>query len=129
MIHLYTSAGLTPPSSFESLTKPEIVDAIIAAREDDDDAVELPPSSPRGESEYSSEGDVDDGNIAGGEETDVASKPGRTRNITNPLRRRATVNDLMRGAAKPMKGRSLSMGQLGIGENPKSGRKGAGDGR
>lgn len=129
MIRLYTSAGLTPPSSFESLTKPEIVDAIIAAREDDDDAVELPPSSPRGESEYSSEGDADDGNIAGGEETDVGSRAGRTRSITSPLRRRATVHDLVRGAGKPIKGRSLSMGQLGIGENSKSGRPGKGDGR
>jgi hypothetical protein len=66
--------------------------------------VELPPSSPRGESEYSSEGDGDDGNVAGGEETDVGSRAGRTRSIGNPLRRRATVNDLVRGAGKPIKG-------------------------
>jgi hypothetical protein len=134
LIRLYASAGLSPAFSFETLTKPEIVDAIVAIREEDDgadDAVELPPSSPRGESEYSSEGDGDDGNVAGGEETDVGSRVGRTKSFTSQLRRRATVNDLGRGGARPMKGRSLSMGQLGVGESLKNGRvgKGASDGR
>jgi hypothetical protein len=126
LVYLYTTAGLTPPSSFESLTKPEIVDAIVDAREDNeggcDDSVELPPSSPRAGSECSSEGeaagedvDNDEGNFAGGEETDAsmgASK--RMKMGASQLRRRATVNELGRGgAARPMKGRSLSMGQLG----------------
>jgi len=127
LVCLYTTAGLTPPSSFESLTKPEIVDAIIAAREDNDDlddSVELPPSSPRAGSECSSEGDVDDdGNVAGGEETD-ASVGGAKRMKTgaSPLKRRATVNELGRGSgvARPMKGRSVSMSQFG--ESSKGGR-------
>lgn len=143
LVHLYTSAGLSPPSSFESLTKPEIVDAIIATREDnDEDLIELPPSSPRG-SEYSSEGDnqdedeldvdADDGNVAGGEETDAtfSSKVGRLRGAgasgaANPLRRRATVNDIGHGVGRPNKGRSLSMGQLG--ESSRGGKVGRGVG-
>lgn len=137
LIHLYTSAGLSPPSSFESLTKPELVDAIIGSRdEEENDTIELPPSSPRG-SEYSSDGDVeaaeaeeeetqevDDGNIAGGEETDAGtshSKSNRRGNNGggNPLRRRATVNDLAKSVGVAMgrrpigQSRSLSMGQIG----------------
>ena len=129
LVHLYTTAGLTPPSSFESLTKPEIVDAIIAAREDNeglDDSVELPPSSPRGGSECSSEGEVDDdddddGNAAGGEETDVSMGGARRMRMgASALKRSATANELGRGRARPMKGRSVSMGQLG--ESSKGGR-------
>lgn len=60
--------------------------------------------------------DDDDGNVAGGEETD-ASMGGakRTKMGASPLKRRATVNELGKGsgAARPMKGRSVSMGQLG----------------
>jgi hypothetical protein len=129
LVYLYTTAGLTPPSSFESLTKPEIVDAIIAAREDTeglDDSVELPPSSPRAGSECSSEGEAeaDDGNVAGGEETDASMGGGsrRMRVGANPLKRRATVNELGKCgiAGRPVKGRSVSMGQLG--ESSKGGR-------
>jgi hypothetical protein len=131
LVHLYTTAGLTPPSSFESLTKPEIVDAIIATREDNeglDDSVELPPSSPRGGSEGSSEGssegevdDDDDGNAAGGEETDVSMGGARRMRMgASALKRSATANELGRGGARPMKGRSVSMGQLG--ESSKGGR-------
>ncbi|KAH9180742.1 hypothetical protein EDB89DRAFT_2122069 [Lactarius sanguifluus] len=67
---LHRSAGLSDDP--ECLTKHEIVDAIVTAR---DDLAELPPSSPYGvdganSSEYSS----DDGNFAGGEETDAGSR-------------------------------------------------------
>lgn len=105
------------------------MDAIIAAREDNeslDGSVELPPSSPRAGSECSSEGEVevDDGNVAGGEETDASMGGGsrRTRMGANSLKRRATVNELVRGGgtARPIKGRSVSMGQLG--ESSKGGR-------
>lgn len=135
LVYLYTTAGLIPPSSFESLTKPEIVDAIIAARDDneagDEDLVELPPSSPRAGSECSSEGEGPeedeeedgDGNVAGGEETDVSTAGSRrTRVGASQLKRRATVNELGRGGglARPVKGRSLSVGQLG--ESSKIGR-------
>ncbi|KAF7974846.1 hypothetical protein HWV62_11225 [Athelia sp. TMB] len=127
LIEVYTSAGLTPPSSFESLTKPEIVEAIVAAREATDDdpddsdgpdeSIDLPPSSPRGGSEYSSDGEVgdeqDDGNVAGGEETDAVGSWKRPRGGNNLLRRRATVNDFGSGSGRPLKGRSLSMGQMG----------------
>ena len=129
LIHLYTSAGLSPPSSFESLTKPELVEAIIGSR-DEDDGIELPPSSPRG-SEYSSDGGVDadeieeetqeaeDGNVAGGEETDAGSslsKPNRRGSGGNALKRRATVNDLGKsgvGRRTNSQSRSLSMGRIG----------------
>ena len=92
----------------ESLTKQEIVDAIVAARDDDEEA-SLPPSSPRdrdgGSSEYSS----DDGNVAGGEETDAGH-----RDVVEPngLRRRVTVHDVGRLAARPTKGRTFSLGDL-----------------
>jgi hypothetical protein len=122
LVYLYTTAGLNPPSSFESLTKPEIVDAIITLREDSeslDDSVELPPSSPRAGSEYSSEGEVgeDGGNTAGGEETDASMGvgAGSRRVRATPLRRSATVNEVRKsnGAGRAMKERSVSMGQIG----------------
>lgn len=103
LVQLYHSTGLSHDA--ESFTKQEIVDAIIAAR---DDIVSLPPSSPLGRdgsSDYSS----DDGNAAGGEETDIG---GRCTNRTLALRRRATAFDLNRVSSKFTKGRSLSMGQL-----------------
>lgn len=118
-----------------------MVDAIIAAREDDDgsddsadDSIELPPSSPRAGSEYSSDGDeeADDGNIAGGEETDSVGPYRRARgNTANPLRRRATVNDFGGGIGRPSKGRSLSLGQIGSPTDSSKGKlgRGVGDGR
>jgi len=101
---LHQSAGLSDDP--ECLTKQEIVDAIITAR---DDLAELPPSSPYGldganSSEYSS----DDGNIAGGEETDAGS-----RRRANPagLRRHVTVHDVGHGPApSPQRGRCFSLG-------------------
>lgn len=107
------------------MTKPEIVEAIVAAREansDSDDSdgpdgsIDLPPSSPRGESEYSSDGETeeghDDGNVAGGEETDVVGSWRRPRGGNSMLRRRATVNDVSNGSGRPLKSRSISMGQI-----------------
>lgn len=102
---LHRSTGLSDDP--ECLTKQEIADAIVMAR---DDLAELPPSSPYGldganSSEYSS----DDGNIAGGEETDAG-----TRRRLNPpgLRRHVTVHDVGhdRPGPSPQRGRSFSLG-------------------
>ncbi|THH29084.1 hypothetical protein EUX98_g5106 [Antrodiella citrinella] len=70
LVRLYQLAGLTEDA--ELLTKHEIVDSIVAAR---DELAPLPPSSPpgamdSGSSDYSSDG----GNVAGGEETDFGRK-------------------------------------------------------
>ncbi|GBE81813.1 hypothetical protein SCP_0401860 [Sparassis crispa] len=101
LVRLYIAAGLTEDA--ELLTKHEIVDCIVAAR---DDVAELPPSSPgigdSNSSDYSSDG----GNVAGGEETDFGGK------FRNGLRRRATVQDLGRSARSTAASRSLSLGQL-----------------
>ncbi|KDQ61060.1 hypothetical protein JAAARDRAFT_124777 [Jaapia argillacea MUCL 33604] len=107
LIRLYIAAGLTDDA--DSLTKLEIVEAIISAR---DDVADLPPSSPPGRNDgNSSEYSSDDGNIAGGEETDIAGRYGPR---ANGLRRRVTVHELGQNIAKPVKGRSLSLGQLDI---------------
>jgi hypothetical protein len=105
---LHRSAGLSEDP--ETLTKQEIVDAITSAR---DELAELPPSSPYGNdgtnsSEYSS----DDGNVAGGEETDAGN---RNRPQPTGLRRHATVHDVghtgIRAGvhAAPMQSRSFSL--------------------
>ncbi|KAI0957880.1 hypothetical protein AcW1_006129 [Taiwanofungus camphoratus] len=72
LVQLYVAAGLSEEA--ELFTKPEIVDCIIAAR---DDIAELPPSSPGVADSNSSDYSSDGGNIAGGEETDIG---GRCRN-------------------------------------------------
>jgi mitogen-activated protein kinase kinase kinase 13 len=105
---LHRSAGLSEDP--ETLTKQEIVDAITSAR---DELAELPPSSPYGcyggnSSEYSS----DDGNIAGGEETDAGN---RSRPHPMGLRRHMTVHDVGHSPIRPTpapvpSGRSLSLG-------------------
>jgi mitogen-activated protein kinase kinase kinase 13 len=101
LVHLYNSAGLS--ENPEALTKQEIVDVIVAAR---DDFAPAPPSSPPGVSSgYSS----DEGNAAGDEENNVLP---RYEVMSNGLRRRATTNYLSRPNEKPCKGRSLSMGNL-----------------
>ncbi|KAF4576652.1 hypothetical protein EYR40_000899 [Pleurotus pulmonarius] len=101
LVRLYMSAGLLDDA--EALTKHEIVDAIVAAR---DDVAELPPSSPpRGDGD-SSDGSSDDGNVAGDEETDFAPRR------TSTLRRRVTINDVARTSSKPLQKRSLSMGHF-----------------
>lgn len=100
LVRLYAAAGLTEDA--ELLTKPEIVDCIIAAR---DDVADLPPSSPgvaSGSSDYSSDG----GNVAGGEETDFGNR------FRNGLKRRATVHDLSRVSRRHMPDRSLSMSHI-----------------
>ncbi|KZT27299.1 hypothetical protein NEOLEDRAFT_1130828 [Neolentinus lepideus HHB14362 ss-1] len=105
LVHLYNAAGLSGDP--ETLTKPEIVDAIIAVRED---VAELPPTSPPlAAADNSSECSSDDGNFAAGEETDISSRYG-TR--ANGLRRRVTVHNLSEKMSKALKGRSLSLGQL-----------------
>ncbi|KAI9459501.1 hypothetical protein BJY52DRAFT_1266235 [Lactarius psammicola] len=102
---LHRSAGLSDDP--ECLTKQEIVDAIITAR---DDLAELPPSSPYGLDGANSSGfSSDDGNFAGGEETDAGS-----RRRPNPagLRRHVTVHDVGHAhlAPSPPRGRSFSLG-------------------
>lgn len=86
LVRLYGAAGLTEDA--ELLTKHDIVDCLVAAR---DDLASLPPSSPpglpdSGSSDYSSDG----GNVAGGEETDFGSRS------RNGLRRRATMLEMGR---------------------------------
>ncbi|OSD08386.1 hypothetical protein PYCCODRAFT_1356579 [Trametes coccinea BRFM310] len=121
LVRLYTAAGLTEDA--ELLTKPEIVDCIIAAR---DDVAELPPSSPgvgdSGSSDYSSDG----GNVAGGEETDFGHR------FRTGLRRRATLHDLGRVSRRHMPDRCLSMSHIQhqVGDlSPSHGkrRRGSGD--
>ncbi|KAI0672755.1 hypothetical protein C8Q78DRAFT_1021226 [Trametes maxima] len=101
LVRLYEAAGLTEDA--ELLTKPEIVDCIVAAR---DDVADLPPSSPgvadSGSSDYSSDG----GNVAGGEETDFGQR------ARNGMRRRATLHDLGRASRRHMPDRCLSMGNI-----------------
>lgn len=102
---MHCSAGLS--DNPEILTKQEIVDAIIAAR---DDLAELPPSSPYGrDGANSSECSSDDGNIAGGEETDAGS---RRRSHPLGLRRHATTDNVTHAPnlAAPRQGRSFSLG-------------------
>lgn len=98
---MHRSAGLSDDP--EILTKQEIVDAIITAR---DDLAELPPSSPYGAN--SSECSSDDGNIAGGEETDAGIQ---RRPQLLGLRRHATHNVTQApNLVPPHQGRSFSLG-------------------
>lgn len=108
LVRLYASAGLTEDA--ELLTKHEIVDCIMAAR---DDIASLPPSSPpgagdSGSSDYSSDG----GNVAGGEETDFST---RSKHI---LRRRVTLHDIERPARRGLSSdRCFSLAQM---DHPRS---------
>ncbi|KAF9246408.1 hypothetical protein BU15DRAFT_39606 [Melanogaster broomeanus] len=104
LVRLYVATGLSDDA--ESFTKPELVEAIVAVR---DDIASLPPSSPPGRGEgNSSDYSSDDGNVAGDEETDIGTKyrtlPG--------LRRRATVNGMGQLGVRAPQARSLSLGQL-----------------
>lgn len=104
LVHLYNVAGLSEDA--ESFTKPELVEAIVAMR---DDIASPPPSSPpRRPESASSNYSSDDGNVAGDEETDLGIK------YRGPvaLRRRATVNCVSSMNSRVLKSRSLSMGQL-----------------
>lgn len=119
LVRLYGAAGLTEDA--ELLTKHEIVDCIVAAR---DDLASLPPSSPpglpdSGSSDYSSDG----GNVAGGEETDFGNR------LRNGLRRRVTVHEMGRHIQRPAPERSFSLGEVvhrqtypttGIASHPKT---------
>ncbi|KAG9318598.1 hypothetical protein JVU11DRAFT_691 [Chiua virens] len=103
LVRVYVASGLS--DDVESLTKPELVNAIISAR---DDLASLPPSSSPGRpDDNSSDFSSDDGNIAGDEETDAGAKYTTSSN----LRRRVTVNGMSKIATRALKTRSLSMGQ------------------
>ncbi|KAF9014072.1 hypothetical protein BDQ17DRAFT_1419000 [Cyathus striatus] len=104
LVRLYELAGLGDDG--EQFKKAKLAEAIISTR-DDDDVASLPPSSPpRGAaSDYSS----DDGNIAGDEETDACPLASTS---AHTLRRRATTNDFGIAAGRPLKGRSVSMGNI-----------------
>src|SRR6266436_6061753 len=96
------SAGLFDDP--ETLMKQEIIGTIISAH---DDLTELPPSSPYGGTN-SSDCSSDDGNIAGGEETDAGSQQ-----RSYPLGSRQHVVQNVAHApnlAAPQLGRSFSLG-------------------
>ena len=102
LVRLYQLAGLTEEA--ELLTKQEIVEAIMAAR---DEVAPLPPSSPpgpmdSGSSDYSSDG----GNVAGGEETDIGYR------LRNGMKRRATMHDISRSVPQLGQERCYSLGEL-----------------
>lgn len=103
LVRLYTYAGLS--DDFDALTKYDLAEAIISAR---DDLVDLPPSSPSGCT--SSDGSSDDGNFGGGEETDV--NPRFRPPVANGLRRRVTVHNVVAQTARNRAGRTTSLGQL-----------------
>jgi hypothetical protein len=116
LVRLYIIAGL--PDDAELLTKHEIIDCLISARED---YASLPPSSPIGRNDGSSSGSLsDDGNVAGDEETDVAPVDPPALNET--MRRRVTVQDFGAVNGRVPKGRSMSMGNLINREDPTAGQ-------
>ncbi|KAI0072261.1 hypothetical protein K474DRAFT_1701070, partial [Panus rudis PR-1116 ss-1] len=103
LARLYSLAGLSEDPAL--LTKPEIVDCLIATRED---LVSLPPSSPpqptdSNSSDYSSDGG---GNVAGGEETDVGHR------LRNSLKRRVTLHEVNHTPTKPHPERCFSLGEI-----------------
>ncbi|KAI6005837.1 hypothetical protein EDD15DRAFT_2214117 [Pisolithus albus] len=99
LVRLYNAAGLVDdPDSF---TKPELVEAIVAAR---DDVASLPPSSPPARPDsISSDYSSDDGNVAGDEGTDIGVKY----RAPFGLRRRATVNCMSNMDARSLNTRIL----------------------
>ncbi|KAL1742908.1 hypothetical protein HDZ31DRAFT_65511 [Schizophyllum fasciatum] len=110
LVRLYHAAGLSEDA--ESLTKPDVITAIVAARDDDDDDAAGPPSSPPrdGLSDYSSD---DGGNVAADEDDDDVLDEPRTSPMY--LRRRATYQVLDSSVArkKPKtNARSMSMGNM-----------------
>jgi hypothetical protein len=107
---LYDLAGLT--ENADTLTKSDIIDAIVNARDDD---ASVPPSSPLGRADgVSSEYSSDDGNMAGDEGTDFAGP--RRGPLASPTRRRATLNDLGKSATRTVKVRNTSLGNLPVRE-------------
>lgn len=102
LLQLYTAAGLSDDA--HNLTKLELAEAIIAVR---DDIVSLPPSSPPGRD--ASDCSSDEGNAAGGEETDAGTRY----RVPPGLRRRATVHLAANQAnSRFLKTRSLSLGHI-----------------
>jgi mitogen-activated protein kinase kinase kinase 13 len=103
LVRLYSLAGLTEDA--ELLTKHEIVDCMIAAR---DDLASLPPSSPtNGADSGSSDCSSDGGHVAGGEETDFAAR------YRNGMSRRNTYNSVSKPAIRPSAAdRCYSMSQI-----------------
>ncbi|KAG2147232.1 hypothetical protein BD769DRAFT_1649870 [Suillus cothurnatus] len=102
LLQLYTAAGLSDDA--HNLTKLELAEAIIAVR---DDIVSLPPSSPPGRD--ASDCSSDEGNAAGGEETDAGTRY----RVPPGLRRRATVHLATNQAnSRFLKTRSLSVGHI-----------------
>ncbi|KAF6763866.1 TKL/TKL-ccin protein kinase [Ephemerocybe angulata] len=92
LVRLYNQGGL--PEDPELLTKAEIIEVIIDARQD------------AASSDYSS----DEGNVAGDEDDqdvdpEVSEPPGA-------LRRRATMLEIAKTPTRPLKGRSMSLGTL-----------------
>jgi len=112
LVRLYNTTGLADDA--ESFTKPELVQAIVSAR---DDIASLPPSSPPGRPDsISSDYSSDDGNVAGDEETDIGVKY----RAPFGLRRRATVNGMGDIGSRALKSRSMSMGQLNVHSCPET---------
>ncbi|KAJ6502243.1 hypothetical protein C8R45DRAFT_975873 [Mycena sanguinolenta] len=107
LVRLYTAAGLSDEA--EALTKNEIIDYIVAAR---DDLADLPPSSPRGGSSDEHENDADE------EVTHTPTPAARSRFTNGGLRRRATVNESNGLITRPSKTRSFSMGQFSLATIP-----------
>ncbi|KAG6879253.1 hypothetical protein C0992_004082 [Termitomyces sp. T32_za158] len=110
LVRLYHLVDLSDDP--ETMTKADIISAIIAAREED--YASLPPSSPPGRGDgFSSEGaSSDDGNEAGDEETDAGTVASRSRLLNGSgLRRRATMGEVKNGE-RSMKSRSISMEHL-----------------
>ncbi|KAG6817823.1 hypothetical protein H0H87_003231, partial [Tephrocybe sp. NHM501043] len=116
LIRLYQLADLSDDP--ESMTKSDIVSAIIVSREED--FASLPPSSPPGRGDgFSSEGvssddEIEDGNEAEDEETDAGisingTRKNRLSSDSSGLRRR-TLGEVKK--SKTLKGRSVSMGHL-----------------
>lgn len=100
-------AGLSEDPEF--LTKPEIVQALVAAR---DDIASLPPSSPPGPA-YSDCSSDDGGNFGGDEETDAGTEH---HEHGQSLRRRATIDLGKQGQGmRPIKNRTVSAGNIDSG--------------
>mgnify|MGYP007051641415 CR=1 FL=1 len=113
LVRLYRQAAL--PEDPELLTKAEIIQVIIDARAEDE-AASLPPSSPPGRTDASSDYSSDEGHVAGDE--DEEELPEATPRPGSSLRRRATMHELAKSPARPLKGRSLSMGTVLHANNP-----------
>ncbi|KZV87379.1 kinase-like protein [Exidia glandulosa HHB12029] len=101
LVRLAGLAGIDDENDIDTLTKTQIVDAIVSAR----DSESIPPTP--GTHEPPTSPSSDDGNDGGGEETDAAA------NGRYPLGRRSTEPSLSERPFRPIKGRSFSLGLLG----------------